>query len=68
MTRAGYSAESEQIAAWTEGRIAELMGVINAATAEVVAVIGQVLEEEGRPNPPPESLDSRWFTWNEYAA
>jgi hypothetical protein len=44
MGAAGHSAESERVAAWAEGRIAELMGVINAATAELVPVISAVLE------------------------
>lgn len=36
--------ESYEVAAWAEGRINELMGVINAATAELVAVTAKVLE------------------------
>ena len=44
MSGAGYSAESERVAEWADARISELMGVINAATAELVSVISAVLE------------------------
>lgn len=42
----GQSVESEQAAATADRRIAELMGVINAATAELVSVIREVLDTD----------------------
>lgn len=39
----GYSPESDRAADWAESRIAEIMGVLNAATAELVSVIAEVL-------------------------
>ncbi len=44
MKAAEYREGSEAVACWAEGRVAELMGTVNAATAELVSVIGRVLE------------------------
>src|SRR5438270_1021808 len=44
MAATGFPVESERVAAWADGRIAELMGVINAATAELVSVVHEVVE------------------------
>jgi len=46
MAGAGHSVESEQAAEVADARIARLMGIINAATAELVSVIKGVLETD----------------------
>ena len=38
--------ELERKTAWAESRVAEIMGVLNAATAELVSVLAEVLEAE----------------------
>ncbi len=38
--------ESERVAEWADGRIAELMGVINAATAELLSVVKEALDTD----------------------
>ncbi|HVM15506.1 MAG TPA: DUF222 domain-containing protein, partial [Egibacteraceae bacterium] len=43
MAGPGQSLESERAGEAADRRIAELMGVINAATAELVSVVGEVL-------------------------
>jgi len=44
MNEAGFSAESQATWDWADERLSELMGTINAATAEVVSVIAKVIE------------------------
>ncbi|HEX6595908.1 MAG TPA: DUF222 domain-containing protein, partial [Acidimicrobiales bacterium] len=44
MAGAAQSVESEQMTTWADGRISDLMGVINAANAELVSVVKTVLE------------------------
>ncbi|MGH9276666.1 MAG: DUF222 domain-containing protein, partial [Acidimicrobiales bacterium] len=39
-----YTIESEQAERWAAERVAELMGVLNAATAELVSVIATVID------------------------
>ncbi len=56
------AAESEAVAEWAEGRVAELMGIINAATAELASVIGRVLETGAWGGPGLRSPE-HWVSW-----
>lgn len=44
MNEAGFSTDSQAIWDWADERLSELMGTINAATAELVSVVAGVIE------------------------
>ena len=44
MNEAGFSTDSQAIWDWADERLSELMGTINAATAELVSVVARVIE------------------------
>src|SRR5436190_5010726 len=54
--------KAEKVAEWAYGRIAEVMGVINAATAELVSVIATVIETDAWGEGGIRSVE-HWVAW-----